>query len=361
MRGLLCFGISSGVNENMRFLAIFAKKRCHMKSKVLKSLVFLLVGVFGTAAAFAQRTQAQPEMNTYTYATKDGEDLQLDVYVDPAFSDAGERPVMIFSYGGAWESGKKEDGKAFLEDFAREGYVAVGINYRLGIRRLKEKGIQIGEANFASSYSDAITMGVEDLYDATRFVLDRAGEWKIDPKKILICGSSAGAINSMTAEYLLCNDVPLATSRLPEGFNYAAVISCAGGVWVAGTDSLSWKKQPCPVLAFHGTKDQLVPFGKSVMGNGAFGAFGPDYFIPQLKAMEVSCIKHVFTESDHIIAGIYNNAQARREMFSFIERMVWAGEKLSILSTEDYYGTAPSLQALFSAFSARQQTSADGQ
>ena len=321
--------------------------------------LLVLSGIWTSVSA--QYSKVQPEVNTYTYASKDGEDLQLDVYIDPTFSGTENRPVMIFSYGGAWEGGKKEDGKAFLEEFAQEGYIAVGINYRLGIKKLREKGVQIGNDNFVSSYSEAIAMGVEDLFDATRFVLERKEAWKIDPEKVIICGSSAGAINSMTAEYMVCNDSPSATSRLPEGFNYAGVISCAGGVWVAGIDSLTWKKSPCPVLAFHGTKDQLVPFGKSVMGNGAFGAFGPDYFIPLFEQMEVPCIKHVFKESDHIIAMIYNNLQARKEMISFISRMVYSGEKVSILSTENYYGEAPSLQALMAGYSRRQAQQEESQ
>ena len=303
----------------------------------------------------AQNPVNGPAVSTHTYATKDGEALLLDIYTPaPSADESGKRPVLIFSYGGAWEGGKKEDGKAFMEALAKEGYIGVSINYRLGIKKLKDKGVQIGGENFVSSYSSAITMGVEDLFDATTFILGKAEELNADTEKIIICGSSAGAINSMTAEYLISTDSPIATQRLPEGFNYAGGISCAGGVWVAGTDSLTWKKTPCPVLAFHGTKDQLVPFGKSVMGEGAFGAFGPDYFIPQFEAMKVSCIKHVFTESDHIIAMIYDNPQARREILSFIDRMVLSGEKLSILSTENYYGKAPSLQALMEEYARRQ-------
>jgi len=331
-------------------------------TRLLTRLSFCIAAVIlSSLCAYAQYTKAQPKIATYTYATKDGQDIQLDVYDDPTFAKAEKRPVVIFSYGGSWENGQKEDGKTFLENFAQEGYLAVGINYRLGIRMLKEKGVQINGENFASSYSQAITMGVEDLYDATKFILDRTDQWKIDPEKVIICGSSAGAINSMTAEYLICTDSPIATSRLPEGFNYAGVISCAGGVWVAGTDTLSWKKTPCPIIAFHGTKDQLVPYGKSVMAGGAFGAFGPDYFIPQLKGMEVSCLKHVYTESDHIIARIYDNAQARKEMLSFIERMVFSGEKLSITTTEDYYGEAPSIQALLAAYARQQEAQKNNQ
>ena len=317
----------------------------------------IVLAMFFGLPALAQPTESTGtpvKMTTYTYATNDGQALELDIYVDETVPVTGKRPVMIFSYGGAWENGRKEDGTAFSEAFAREGFVAVSINYRLGIRKLREQGTQVGQNNFASAYSNAIRMGVEDLFDATRFVLDRADELNIDPAKVLICGSSAGAINSMTAEYFICTDHPIATSRLPQGFNYAGVISCAGGVWVAETTELDWKKTPCPVLAFHGTKDQLVPFGKSVMGGGDLGAFGPDYFIPQLQALQVPCIKHVFNEADHIIAMIYNNVPARHEMFGFIDR-IFAGDKISVVSTETYYDKAPTLQDLYRAAAQQQR------
>ena len=321
---------------------------------IIASICLSMVFGISALAQPAGNTGTPVKMTTYTFATNDGQALELDLYVDETAPVTGKRPVMIFSYGGAWENGRKEDGKAFSEAFAREGFVAVSINYRLGIRKLREEGKQIGQDNFASAYSNAIRMGVEDLFDATRFVLDRAGELNIDPAKVLICGSSAGAINSLTAEFFICNDNPIATSRLPQGFNYAGVISCAGGVWVTDTADLIWKKNPCPILAFHGTKDQLVPFGKSIMGGGNFGAFGPDYFVPQLLAMQVPCIKHVFNGADHIIAMIYNNVPARHEMFGFIDR-IFAGDKISVVSTETYYDKAPSLQDLYRAAAQQQQ------
>ena len=80
--------------------------------------LLVLSGIWTSASA--QYSKVQPEVNTYTYASKDGEDLQLDVYIDPTFSGTENRPVMIFSYGGAWEGGKMEDGKAFLEEFAQD-------------------------------------------------------------------------------------------------------------------------------------------------------------------------------------------------------------------------------------------------
>lgn len=274
------------------------------------------------------------EVKTFEYAQKEGQHLMLDVYTDTLLPRDTLSPVLIFSYGGAWEGGKREDGRPILEHFAHKGFISVGIDYRLGIRRIKEADVKIDSTNFASAYGDAIRMGIEDLYDATRFVVSHAEEWQLDTSRIIISGSSAGAINSLTAEYLLCNDHPMATSRLPEGFNYAAVIPCAGGIWVNDADTLEWKHKPCPIIAFHGTRDELVPYGKVLLANGTFGAFGPDYFIPQLKSMGVSTLLRSYEGVNHAIAGIYWHEGARNEMLDFLFRTLYMGQKLHIDSTE---------------------------
>ncbi|MBQ8046534.1 MAG: alpha/beta hydrolase [Prevotella sp.] len=276
------------------------------------------------------------EVTTHEYASKEKQALRLDVYVDTTAEVQGLRPVFIFSFGGGWEGGKREDGRPVLEHFAQKGYIAVGIDYRLGIRRLKDEGVKLDSTNFASAYGDAVRMGIEDLFDATRYVIDHAKEWQADTSLIVISGSSAGAINSITAEYLVCNDHPLATSRLPEGFNYAAVIPCAGGIWVSNADTLVWRRKPCPIIAYHGTADQLVPYGKVVLQDGAFSAFGPDYYMPAVKAMGVPTLMHRYEGSDHIIAGIYLKEEARNEMTDNLSRLIFGKDLLHIDTTEEY-------------------------
>ena len=285
-------------------------------------------------------------VTTYSYATKDGRDLLLDVYVDSLAASRGNHAALIFSYGGSWENGKRQDGKVLLQDLAKAGYVAVGIDYRLGIRQLKEQGVKIGRDNFGQSYANAIAMAIEDLFDATRFIIDHAQTWEVDTSKVVVSGSSAGAINSLTAEYLVSVGHPLAKSRLPESFNYAAVVSFAGGVWVAGTDTLTWQREPCPVIAYHGTKDQLVPYGKLVMPGGSFAAFGPDYYIRQLREMNVSTLMHRYIGVNHDIAGIYMNHRARAEMIHTLTDLLAAKETILIDTTEEYPDRQPERKSI---------------
>ena len=319
-----------------------------MKNHAL--LMMLLAGGIFVASCDSKSEKKDIEKNTVVFAEKDGEKLQMDIFRDAADVQSGSQPVFIFSFGGAWVSGSRHTGRKLLKDCARQGYIGIGIDYRLGIKQLKDQGVAIDSSNFASSYSQAIMMGVEDLYDATRYVIDHARELRADTSRIVICGSSAGAINSLTAEYLVCNSHPLATEKLPEGFNYAAVVPFAGGIWLADTDTLIWKRKPCPILAYHGTADQLVPYGKSVIGNGAFGAFGPDYFIPQLKQMEVSFLFHQYHRADHMISGWGDNELAREEMQRELDRMLDTTQHVAVTTSEEYYGPAPSMEELIKAW-----------
>lgn len=296
---------------------------------------------------FAQKpNQGGVKVETYQFAEKDGQALYLDVYMDSAaWTTDTQHPVFLFSFGGAWEHGSRKDGKAILEFFARHGYLSVGIDYRLGVKQAKQQGVTINEGTMQGVYAKAIEMGIEDLFDATAFVLAHAGEWGVDTRRVVVCGSSAGAINTLTAEYLICNSHSLARAHLPENFNYAAAIPLAGGVWISGTDSLVWQQKPCPILAYHGTEDQLVPYDRRVFEMG--GGFGPGYIIPQLKAMQVPFFFHSYNGCDHIIAMIHSSEAARMEMLEGIKKVVDNRLPLSTTVMDEFYGETPSLRTLF--------------
>ena len=101
-------------------------------------------------------------------------------------------------------------------------------------------------------------MAVEDLYDATAFIVDKADEWGIDSSQIVACGSSAGAITVLHGEYALCNASPL-VQHLPAGFRYAGIVSFAGAIFEMG-EELRWASQPAPMMLFHGDADANVPY-----------------------------------------------------------------------------------------------------
>jgi hypothetical protein len=305
-----------------------------MIRKLFYSFMLLMV------SAVAEATN-EPAISTYTYAEKGGQALCLDVCVDTTVHVQGKRPVLVFSFGGGWETGKRQDGDDLIRWFAHRGYVGVSIDYRLYIHQLKTSGKKLNIFNVATSYYSAILTGVEDLYDATSYIIGKADTWNADTSRIAICGSSAGAINSVMAEYLISNDNPLALSHLPRGFNYAALIPCAGGIWQQGDGEPTWKHKPCACLLYHGTSDQMVPYKVFRPTPPDFGAYGPAFYVDQLKAMHVPYLMHSFSGVDHAIAGIYNRADIRDEMFNFLQRVMIGGEHIATTIVEEDYDRKP--------------------
>jgi acetyl esterase/lipase len=240
--------------------------------------------------------------DTFTSASRDGRELKLDRIVDEAAAPAEKRPVLIFSFGGGWQMGER-NGRTSIKFFrfiASLGYTVVTIDYRLGIREAKRKK-EFRWADSREHYQRAIEWGVEDLYEATAFVLKHADAWKIDPARIVLAGSSAGAFNSLHAEHGLCNATPLAAKHLPADFRYAGLISMAGAIWLPGEQTpLEWKRLPCPILFFHGSKDQLVTYDEAHKG---FSGYGSASIHRQLARLGGSSWFIDVPGADHAMAG----------------------------------------------------------
>ena len=101
---------------------------------------------------------------------------KLDVYA-PSDRIAG-RPVVVFFYGGSWDSGSK-GGYGWVGDaLARQGYVAVIADYRLYPRVRWPAFLQ-------------------DCALAVRWARDHAGSYGGDAAKLVLMGHSAGAYNAV--------------------------------------------------------------------------------------------------------------------------------------------------------------------
>lgn len=283
--------------------------------------LFLFFALFAALAAHAQKVEKQ----TFVYAVKGADTLRLDRYT--ALSPESRlRPCLLFAFGGGFVSGQR-DGEAYLsylDYYARRGYTVVAIDYRLGMKAPMQNGT-ITPETFAPTFVSAITMAVEDLYDATAYVLAHAAEWGIDRNVIIASGSSAGAITVLTGEYGICNGHPLA-QRLPADFNYAGVISFAGAIFELGND-LKWTRTPCPLMLFHGDADRNVPYD-AVRHEGA-GFFGSHYIAEQLTAGKVPHWFYSAAETDHSLSArpMYEN---RYEIDSFLEKLVFQRKPLVI-------------------------------
>lgn len=260
----------------------------------MKNLLLIISTlIIGTATLAAQELTR----TTLHYATNDNTELYLDRYMLAEMPET-PRPCMIFAFGGGFVGGKRDQDyyTTYFTRLAEAGYVVLSIDYRLGLKNLPS---DINIVGMIEAMVNAVTIAVEDIYSATNYAIANAEEWMIDTNKIMISGSSAGAITAVQAEWLRCNGAPEA-EVLPEEFRYAAVVSCAGAIF-STNGKPKFEDKPAPMLLFHGTSDSNVPYNHaSIFG---IGYYGSEYIAKQLDKLDAPYYFYSAEYVDHSLAG----------------------------------------------------------
>lgn len=282
------------------------------KAGAVKSSL-LLLALFASVAVHAQ----QIEKRTFVYAVRDTDTLRLDRYTVPS-TDSRQRPCLLFAFGGGFVSGTRDDARylPFFEYYAQRGYAVVSVDYRLGLKKAMVQG-SLDAQTFPQAFISTLAMAATDFYDATNYLLAHAAEWGIAPAGIVACGSSAGAITVLMCEYGLANGHPLAR-ELPEGFDYAGVISFAGAIFDM-REQLRWARKPAPIMLFHGDADRNVPYDVLRYDRAAF--FGSKQIAESLTACKAPRWFYSAANVDHALATrpMYEN---RFEIDAFLEKLV---------------------------------------
>ena len=287
----------------------------------MKRLLTILAAILLGASAYAQGSLLSPD-GTYLYARRDTCDLFMDVY-DPA--DGSEetfmgiqKPTVLFMFGGGFIRGTRDDESynSWFRMLTENGYRVISIDYRLGLKGTTKVGV--AQVNVLDK---AIHMAVEDLFSATNFIIDNADQFGIDPSDIVISGSSAGAISVMQAEYEIANRTEWA-SVLPEGFNYAGVMSFSGAI-LSRKGKVKYETAPCPTMMLHGTADEVVPYRQIALFN--LGFFGGGKLVERFKKFGYDYNMYHFIDYGHEIAGsMYSTLDLQMK---FLESNVIQGKK----------------------------------
>lgn len=287
----------------------------------MKRFITILAAILLGASAYAQGSLLSPD-GTYLYARRDTCDLFMDVY-DPA--DGSEetfmgiqKPTILFMFGGGFIRGTRDDESynSWFRMLTENGYRVISIDYRLGLKGTTKVGV--AQVNVLDK---AIHMAVEDLFSATNFIIDNADQFGIDPSDIVISGSSAGAISVMQAEYEIANRTEWA-SVLPEGFNYAGVMSFSGAI-LSRKGKVKYETAPCPTMMLHGTADEVVPYRQIALFN--LGFFGGGKLVERFKKFGYDYNMYHFIDYGHEIAGsMYSTLDLQ---LKFLESNVIQGKK----------------------------------
>ena len=241
----------------------------------MKRTLTAALAAFLSLTCLAQTELPEPS-GTYLYCKRDTCDLYLDFYEPSAGSethiisgaDTLRKPTILFVFGGGFKEGSRQEPyqKRWFKMLCDEGYGVVAIDYRLGLKDVRSSGVNM---QFANDLYNAIQIAVEDLFDATAFLIDNKDQLGIDQERIVVSGASAGAITALQAEWEICNG-HLIASGLPQGFHYAGVMAFSGSVY-SREGAIKYASEPCPHFLCHGTDDKMVPYGQIALLKMRFG------------------------------------------------------------------------------------------
>lgn len=198
------------------------------------------------------------QTKTLTYSSSTGKKLKMNIYKDSAEEQRAPLPAVISIHNGHALNGKNGDSiyQYSCQYFAENGFICIDIDCR---QRLQD-------AEFLpDTILQTIHMGVEDLVEATNYILQHAEELNADIQKISLLGNGDGACMALATEYELCRrkrkdstlDGSLANG-LPADFNYACIVAHSGALATNG-QQFEWDKQPCPIVLVQGKPKNDIP------------------------------------------------------------------------------------------------------
>ena len=231
------------------------------------------------------QTEVFSSVNVETVTYSDAYNLQMDIYT-PDGDNCINRPLIILAHGGSFIGGSKTNPTMvdLCETFAKRGYVAASINYRLATSSTVlgpfsglfwmtnlENGIKV------------IYSAMTDAKAAVRFFRKNVAEdnnsYGIDQNQIWMGGNSAGACLGPHMSYI--NSVDEFVSGIDlSGQEYAfSLASDNGGIEgnsgnsgysseISGMINLAgalhtvdWidELDATPIVSCHGTEDETVP------------------------------------------------------------------------------------------------------
>lgn len=219
-----------------------------------------VAAMFGGLLAACSPLMALNTLSPRDPAAKPGSDIaygplprqKLDVYTPKRGARAA--PVLVFFYGGSWNSGRRRDYAFAGRALASRGFVTIVPDYRL-----------YPEVRYPEFLRDGAA--------AIRWARDHAAEYGGDPKRIVLAGHSAGAYNAV----MLALDGEFLTEAGVDPANIKAVAGLSGPYYFLPLDDPSTiatfgqypdlpATQPAkyvtasspPAFFAHGDKDTLV-------------------------------------------------------------------------------------------------------
>lgn len=181
-----------------------------------------------------------------TYATHDGQSLEMDIYRSE--SNGEGVPVVVYFHGGGFRAGDKSDLPDRMFNLARRGVAVASVNYRL-----------------APGY--IFPAAIHDAKAAIRWIRSRGAAYGLNVERVGAWGASAGGyIAAMLG--LTAGDPDLEGSvgdDLRESSAVDAVVT-----WFAPGDLLAASRQSWLEKKLHGEPPGVTLFGRGIPDGDPF-------------------------------------------------------------------------------------------
>lgn len=202
-----------------------------------------------------------PGAESFIYHDVQPEPMRLHIFKPKGWSAADQRPALIHFFGGGFVRGVPTQSAGWARQAAKLGMIGVAADYRVLTRHGTDG-----------------TACISDARAAVRWLQVHAGELGLDPKRIVVSGSSAGghlaiwtAITasppgSDPAEAPLEKPAALILMWPAADFTlFSAQKDRFGGHGRACSATQNLDAQMPPSLLLHGDKDPTVPYESSVI------------------------------------------------------------------------------------------------
>lgn len=207
--------------------------------------------------------------------------LTLDIYYPT--DTTLPKPTLILFHGGGFyngDTGVFRDGAepafGWGSYFAKRGYVVIAANYRKADHFVLPTD---------PALKSIIATAVSDAQSAIRWARQNAATYGIDSGKVVLGGTSAGAVIALSAAY--AGD---------QSSDVQAVFALAGAVIPSALGDIT-PGMP-PALMLHGDADPLVPYAWALELKNTLTAKG------------IRVDWHVYPGQDHIVANYHREAEA---------------------------------------------------
>lgn len=260
-----------------------------MKYQKMKRIVIILTTILLLVlpGILQAQTNRLPKCKTYTFVERDSA-LKLDVYRPEQPRE--DKAAVMTVFGGGFFSGSRnnKEMKEWAAALLERGFTVISIDYRLGFKDSAMVASHSKLLQLTDLFRFCIDIATEDCAAAVAWVYNNAQMLDIDPSKLILTGSSAGAITVLQLDYCSANSLEQA-SALPAGWKPAAVIPYSGGI-MCHKSELKYATDPAPTMLIHGKKDKIVAYRSFglPLSSKMFGAKKVD------KAMNRQDIPHWF-------------------------------------------------------------------